>query len=107
MIYLVNAFSLNMLPPSLIEGSIRFRMLSLEEARSLLANGFVSGIGHADTAQLLTQLLGLSVQENRANITLTPGATLVVAQYRGPRLPEGTTVLPQGAQILFYLVELV
>lgn len=42
---------------------------------------------------------------NRASVKLEPGEKMIVAQYSGPRLPEGTTALPEGAKIEFILVE--
>ena len=100
--YLANAFSLNMLPPQ--GGTVRVAPLTVEEARALLAGGFVSAVGHADTAAILTGLLGLTVEANRINVLLSPGDLLIVAQYRGPRLPEGTTTLPEGASFQFFSV---
>jgi hypothetical protein len=32
------------------------------------------------------------------------GEGVLVAQYRGPRLPEGATELPEGATIEWYVV---
>lgn len=46
----------------------------------------------------------MEVPVNRASYTLVPGEKLLVAQYKGPRLPEGATKLPEGATIEFYLV---
>ncbi|MDD3906420.1 MAG: DUF1874 domain-containing protein [Candidatus Omnitrophica bacterium] len=64
-----------------------------------------SAIGHADTAFLAGKLIGRELPANRANIALNPGDKMVVAQYIGPRLPEGTKELPTGARIEFRLVE--
>lgn len=100
---LVNAFSLNMIRES--EALIRIKKVSLEEAREIIAEGFTSAVGHPDTAAILSDLLGMEVAPNRATITLQRGDKLLVAQYVGPRLPEGTTKLPEGAKIVFYLVE--
>ena len=101
---LLNAFSLNMLPPFEGEVVIKIRKLTLEEARTLLAGGFTSAVGHEDTARLLTGLLGVEVPFNRTTVTLNPGDQAIVAQYRGPRLPEGATQLPEGASFEFFLV---
>ena len=99
-----NAFSLNMLQDS--EGTIAFRKLSQEEVKQLLQEGFVSAVGHEDTARVLSNMLGVDIPANRTNVVLDEDTTLVVAQYRGPRLPEGTTKLPEGATIEFYAVAL-
>jgi hypothetical protein len=86
---------------------VSVEQLSLEEAKTVLANGFISAIGHQDTANILTNLLGIAVFVNRVNVVLDNDTTLIVAQYKGPRLAEGTTTLPEGAKIEFYKVKLV
>ena len=64
-----------------------------------------SVIGHADTAWIVSGMLGIELPVNRANVKLACGEKMIVAQYSGPRLPEGATVLPEGAKIEFVLVE--
>lgn len=86
---LLNSISLNMLPPLAVmfvspyEGEIK---------------GLESHIGHADLARIL------GVEMRRDTVHLIDGEEAVVAQYVGPRLPEGTSVLPEGAQISLSLV---
>lgn len=99
---LTNAFSINMLNGN---GTVSFEKIPVEEVKSLLAEGFVSAIGHAETAKILEGMLGVSVPVNRASVKLN--GPMVVAQYMGPRLPEGATTLPEGAKIEFWKVELV
>jgi hypothetical protein len=43
---------------------------------------------------------------NRDNLSLAEADTLIVAQYRGPRLPEGAITLPEGAEIVFFKVRI-
>lgn len=78
---------------------VAMRAVDIYEARQLLAAGFESAVGHADTAALVSQQLGIEVPVNRTSVKLPPGSEAVVAQYVGPRLPEGTKVLPDGARI--------
>jgi len=77
-------------------------------ARELLANvdgGWTSAIGHKDTAAVVSGLLGQEIKENRLNVKLSDSRdSLLVAQYNGPRLPEGSTTLPAGAEIQFYWI---
>lgn len=101
--WLLNALSLNMLPED--GGLVRYAPVDLEGARAVLSRGFASAIRHEDLARLLTGLLGVPVPANQATVSLGPGSQVVVAQYKGPRLPEGATALPEGAEIAFYLVE--
>lgn len=95
--YLSNAFALSMVE----DGSFRVATLTAEDARKAITNGFTSAIGHADIAAVVSGLLGVDAPMNRVNLTLTTGDVLVVAQYVGPRLPEGATTLPEGSKIVF------
>lgn len=102
-VWLLNALSLNMVAHR--EGAFRWRLIAPEMARVILSQGFQSAIGHEDLARVLEGMLHLPVPVNRATVTLEPGSRAVVAQYRGPRLPEGATSLPEGAELAFYIVE--
>lgn len=107
MIYVVNAFSLNMLPSNLETFLIKGRRLTIKEATNLLEkNSFISYVGHADIANVISNQLGKEIVYNRQTLTITKGDSVLVCQYRGPRLPEGATTLPQGAVIEYYLVEI-
>lgn len=66
---------------------------------------WMSAIGHADTAHLVSVELGVNIPANRINVNLQSDDRVLVAQYNGPRLPEGTTELPDGAKIQFCMVE--
>lgn len=99
---LLNAFSFNMIasyPTTVIASEV-----GLEEARELLAGGFESAVGHEDTARVFETELRLPVAWQRRNVSLSRGAGAIVGQYRGPRLPEGATQLPEGATIQWLLV---
>lgn len=63
-----------------------------------------SAIGHADTARIVSGMLGVELPANRVNVKLAKGEKMIVAQYSGPRLPEGATTLPDGAKIEFVMV---
>lgn len=63
-----------------------------------------SCIGHADTAHLVGQALGCELPANRATISLQPGEVVLLAQYEGERLAEGTKILPNDAKISFFRV---
>lgn len=103
-IHLANAFSINMLNSGMRETSIRFKVISKETAQFLCQElGVVSHIGHADMANVVSAELGMSVPMVRDTHNFSNH--LLVAQYSGPRLPEGTTVLPEGSKIEWWLVE--
>jgi len=108
-IILTNAFSVNMLPGDC--ANLNFERLhdvcNLENVGTITENA----IGHPDTDRVVRNILngyGVEVPEGkRSNVVFpTPEAdVLLVAQYRGPRLPEGATELPAGAELEFWLVD--
>lgn len=106
MIYVGNAFSLQMLEGS--DCTVRVSTVSPEQVRTAL-NGlsWQSCVGHADTAAVFSSALGLYVPCNRVNVTLWPNDLLIVGQLTGGRLPEGANSLPDGFQIAWKRVELV
>jgi len=104
MIYILNAFSLNMIPETGCSMNIRLASDTMvSDARKAVKDGIAnvkSAIGHPDTARLVDFPCA------RETVTLQRGDTALVAQYRGPRLPEGATSLPEGASIVWYFVAL-
>ncbi len=111
-ITLVNAFSLNMLSVKTV-ATVSIQRIAQTPEDFILSNCLVqNAIGHPDTDRVIRGML-----ENggcycpvgqRANVTLTgdPDECLLVAQYIGPRLPEGATTLPEGAKIEWLVVRL-
>ena len=79
---------------------IEVNEISRERARALLlaSPNNSSAVGHADTAKILGTELGMEIPMNRVTLALKNGE-LIVGQYSGPRLTEGTSVLPEGAKI--------
>lgn len=110
---ITNAFSLSMLAGDSLwmDDRLAIRRLSDEEARKLLEvcaeakYRIVSGVGHADTANIFSGILGTKVPMNRVSVDLSGLDLLLVGQYNGPRLPEGTTELPEGASIRWFTVQ--
>lgn len=100
-ISVANSFSINMLNGAFHE--LMFTKLDLEDTQRLVSEGLTSFIGHADMAAVVGNLLEKEVPMNRD--TMKFHGVMLVAQYTGPRLPEGTTVLPEGAAVEFWLVE--
>jgi hypothetical protein len=98
--YLVNAFSIQMLKKG---GLVRFEEIDATEVPA----DVVSAVGHADTADVLSNMLGFEVPMNRMNISLDEDTEIYVAQLIGGRLPEGSTTLPEGFAFKFYRVTMV
>ena len=94
-----NAFSLNMIN---IEDVLDIEIERINPAD--VPQDCVSIIGHVDTARVISGILGWDVPANRVNYSVESGDVLYIAQYTGPRLPEGATELPEGAEIRFYRI---
>jgi hypothetical protein len=102
-----NAFSIQMLKAAATV-EVEFRPIGRDEARKLLAGATIdSCIGHPDTAAVVSADLEAEVPYRRAFATLEAGDTLLVCQLTGGRLPEGTTVLPEGFALAYWLVTIV
>lgn len=96
-IYLVNAFSLQMLN----DFNTTIHISELEESYfNEMKSNLLSAIGHQDTANVL------GVEMNRVNISLDKGDFIIVAQLVGGRLPEGSTTLPVGFSFKYLLVRI-
>lgn len=104
MVYLANAFSLNMLPTPHLPCYLKVQRLTVEQVLELLPTA-KSVVGHVQTAALFSEALGQEIQCRRETVALLVGDRVVVGQYRGPRLPEGVMELPQGAAIEWQSVE--
>lgn len=92
--FLGNAFSLQMVAEDAI---INIDPCTPED----IPEDVVSCIGHADTANVVSTLLGRHIECARINVHLNPGDVIYVAQVIGGRLPEGATQLPEGVTITF------
>jgi hypothetical protein len=105
MLYITNAFSLNMLN---LGRAATLRVVPVDDPASFIKGEEVtSAVGHADTAAVFTTVLGREVPANRVTVLLNNADDfLLVGQYRGPRLPEGATELPEGAVIEWVTVQL-
>lgn len=93
-----NAFSLQMLPDGL---QIYVNTIPAAQVRQELGDAYdwISIVGHADTAAVFSEQLGLDVVHDRHSIKLQPGDVLYVGQLMGGRLPEGATTLPDGFRL--------
>lgn len=98
-----NAFSIQMIS-SLNEASVSFKKIGIEQTKNLLNGEIDSYIGHADTAAVIGNLLGMKIPAQRRFGTLMPGEVSLVAQVVGGRLPEGCMTLPEGMSIQFFQV---
>ncbi len=107
MVYLANAFSIQMLPGNRTV-DVRFAPISTTTASQIYHQSpeVVNCIGHLDTAAVVSEMLNTDVGAPRTNISIQEGDELIVAQVVGGRLPEGCKTLPEGVGIRFYLVSI-
>ena len=125
-LYVSNAFSLSMIDRESQKGTPRQQCVpvpvTLEQAQMIVRDALarpthetvVSAIGHADTARLISAALGIDLPMQRKSVRLirerpcgsNPGQRdrVLVAQYVGPRLPEGATQLPERSGIEWWIV---
>ena len=101
---LLNAFSIQMCSHLDEAFSVSFAPVSEKMVKTIVENKLESFIGHADTANILSNVLGVTVEFNRQFVRLERGETALIAQYCGTRLPEGATELPEGASFKWFLV---
>ena len=111
---ITNSFSLNMISQDRFNKSaqctVSIERISVEIAKNLiesfikLGGSIDSAIGHDSTARIVSSILGINIPFNRKDLALSGEEDIIVAQYIGPRLPEGATSLPDGAKIEFYKV---
>jgi hypothetical protein len=101
MVYLGNAFSLNMLNAP--EVQLKVSEISLQEAKNILSGGFISAVGHQATADILSKLLDIPVLFNRIEVKLQKGDVLIVFQLL-KRLEEGKVLTEEEIKNLPYKI---
>ena len=98
--FLVNAFSIQM-----IQGMSNPVLIKFEEIKAKdIPRDVISAVGHADTAAVLSDILGFEIPMNRTSVFLDEFTELFVAQLVGGRLSEGSTSLPEGFRFRFFRV---
>lgn len=98
--FLGNAFSLQMLSTD-VKHTITVTPVSASD----VPVDCISCIGHPDTAQVVSGILGRAVAYDRISVSLDKGDVLYVAQITGGRLPAGATTLPNGYSLTFLRVD--
>jgi hypothetical protein len=83
------------------QATVRFTRISVEEARELLKQQFVSAVGHEATANLLSKLLSTPIPANRVTVFMNPGDVGVHFFLRS-RIPEGKVLSLEELEKLDY-----
>lgn len=104
MLYLTNAFSLDMLEINEIK-SIDIIPYSIDYLKTYLTKrNFISAIEHQSTAEILSNLLNLHIPMNRISVKMTENDAIIVFQYSDPGLEEGMITLPKNAGFKVYKI---
>jgi len=77
------------------------RLISVDEAKQLLASGFVSAVGHQSTAEIMSQVLGIPVPYCRAQVYLEPGDQAICFILKA-RPPEGRVLSTKELESIGY-----
>lgn len=107
-LYIVNSFSINML-----EGNKNLSFRKIGNPEPIINNSHpIGAIGHQDLATVIERIgnnegWGIPRLFNRItlNIDFANNDRLLVCQYRGERLQEGATSLPDNSIIEYWIVE--
>ena len=82
-------------------GSYAYEPLTAQEARRLVADGFVSAVGHQATAEVLSAALGVDIPMNRIAFTQQPGQQAIVLKLRS-RPGEGVILTKEEVERIGY-----
>lgn len=82
-------------------GKYSFRKITVAEAKALLSQGFISAVGHKGTAEILSEVLGVEIPENRVQIVMNQGDVALVFRLL-KRLPEGVVLSKEELEALPY-----
>lgn len=109
-VYIANSFSLGMLSMwRLRQDGAGVLVKPVKDPKEFLrvaeeqGENILSCVGHRDTARLFSEALGREIPVNRVSLTLGPEDVLLVGQYVGERLREGTTELPGDSPPLIWV----
>ena len=105
MLYVLNAFSPNMLSTS--PAVVRFDRITIQEARGEVDShgSVVCAIGHQGTAALASRLLGRELDCRRTEIRLGPGDTALIFVLAF-RIPEGRVYSEEEVRQLYQQVRI-
>lgn len=84
------------------DGTYKLKTITLDQAKGLIANReTISAVGHGPTAQVMTDMLGIDVPENRIEFEQQPGQTALVFKLN-KRLPEGKILSREEIEAIGY-----
>lgn len=106
-ITICNAWSHNMLDVTKMTKNTKLLtvLMTPAEVKESIRDGFNSAMGHS--TELASKLIGMDIPMNRCSNKIQDGESVIVCQYSGPRLAEGCTELPPGAEMLFIMTTVI
>jgi len=105
-IYLLNSLVIPINFDKYSTARVSISKISIDEAKQMLSQPFVSAIGHDGTAKLLSQLLQINIPTNRIAVFLEKG-DVVIAFFLKQRLPEGAILTKEQLEKLeFWFVKI-
>ena len=82
-------------------GSYTYEPLTTQQARQLLAGGFISAVGHQATAEVLSEDLGITIPMNRITFTQQPEQRAIVLKLCS-RPAEGAILTKEEVRKIGY-----
>ena len=82
-------------------GSYTYEPLTTQQARQLVAGGFISAVGHQGTAEILSAALGVDIPMNRIAFTQQQGQQAIVLKLRS-RPGEGVILTKEEVERIGY-----
>lgn len=84
------------------DGLFEVRTITLQESQQLAqSNELLSAIGHSSTAQIMSELLGVDVAENRIQFAQELNQVALVFKLKG-RAPEGVILNKEEIEKIGY-----
>jgi hypothetical protein len=104
-VYLFNTLTVPINFDEQNEARIILRRITVQEARDVIKDGFISAVGHESTAKILSQILGANVPYERRTVFMRPGDTGIHIFLKS-RIPEGKVLTEEEIKNLpFWLVQ--
>jgi hypothetical protein len=104
---IINTLSVTMLDK--FPANIHIEEVTLKKAAKLAVkmvrvHGVTSYVNNKAQATLFSSLLGIEVDYRPEIFYFKPGDNALLGKYMGDELPEGTTTVPDDAEIRWYLL---
>ena len=100
-VYILNTVAIPVNFDEWDEVKVVLRRITVQEARDLMREGFISAVGHESTAKILSQILGIDVPCERRTVFMEPG-DIGIHFFLKSRVPEGRVLTEEEMKDLPY-----